>query len=221
MAPKPLDPSLPRRNLQGQTFGRLSVIAWIKKKRKWLCLCSCGKFLRVAPGDLRPNRIASCGCYMLADARKSAKFRIWKVLYPRAYAEWMDLFHRTATPQAKKYSDPKWFADFEVFVKDIGGEIPPGKKIGRKIHGKKLGKDNFILIDEDQPRSPRSSQRDIDAVRAAFRASGLTVWQMVDVLRGLVHPNDVYPFFHGKKRLGPKPLTYMAAALGVVLQDPR
>lgn len=56
------------KNLQGQKFGRLTVIGITPKRTNsgsiiWLCECDCGNNIEVSSKDLKGNRVASCGCW--------------------------------------------------------------------------------------------------------------------------------------------------------------
>lgn len=53
------------KDLVGQRFGRLSVVAQTGRKRRfvlWRCLCDCGNESMVSTGDLRFCGTISCGC---------------------------------------------------------------------------------------------------------------------------------------------------------------
>lgn len=59
--------------LEGQTFGRLTVIdraANDGAMTAWNCVCTCGQRTRVRGGHLRSGRIASCGCLNRETLRK-------------------------------------------------------------------------------------------------------------------------------------------------------
>jgi hypothetical protein len=46
-------------------FNRLKVIkpVWIKKQKKWECICDCGTIKNYSTTDLISGKIKSCGCY--------------------------------------------------------------------------------------------------------------------------------------------------------------
>lgn len=54
------------KNIVGKTFGRLTVVKLSPKvegkRRKWLCLCSCGNYVEVDTGSLSGGTTRSCGC---------------------------------------------------------------------------------------------------------------------------------------------------------------
>lgn len=53
-------------NLEGQKFGKLTVIKRVENskagKAKWLCLCSCGREKPIIGGNLKHNKVETCGC---------------------------------------------------------------------------------------------------------------------------------------------------------------
>ena len=57
---------MPRANIEGLKFGRLTVLHDIgsdkHSSRLWKCLCECGKFTTVRTADLTSEHIKSCGC---------------------------------------------------------------------------------------------------------------------------------------------------------------
>lgn len=54
------------KNIVGKTFGRLTVVKLAPKvdgkRRKWLCLCSCGNYIEVDTSSLSSGLTRSCGC---------------------------------------------------------------------------------------------------------------------------------------------------------------
>lgn len=56
------------KNLLGQKFNRLTVVALIENTSQgllWKCECECGKFRNVVTCRLTNGRVKSCGCYRL------------------------------------------------------------------------------------------------------------------------------------------------------------
>ena len=55
-----------KKNLLGQTFGRLKVINFLKSDKNykaiWNCKCFCGNFSQVRASDLLNHKVNSCGC---------------------------------------------------------------------------------------------------------------------------------------------------------------
>ena len=60
-----------KKDLSGQTFGRLTALAMIKKQGSgpimWDCKCSCGKRKQVKASDLVHGQVRGCGCFRGKD----------------------------------------------------------------------------------------------------------------------------------------------------------
>ena len=63
-----------RKDITGQTFGRLTVLSFVEQKGKftyWKCQCSCGN-IKIAEGcTLRSGNCKSCGCLKGAPPKKN------------------------------------------------------------------------------------------------------------------------------------------------------
>ena len=63
-----------RYNLKGQTFERLLVLCWHKRKEgkrgKWECHCSCGKIVYIDTSNLLRGMTTSCGCLKKEQLRE-------------------------------------------------------------------------------------------------------------------------------------------------------
>ena len=70
--------SIPRDDISGQCFGRLTAIKDMPRvpfrQTAWMCLCSCGKEAVVTLGHLRAGHTQSCGC--LQSERTAASNRL-------------------------------------------------------------------------------------------------------------------------------------------------
>ena len=80
-----------RINLEGQKFGRLTVMDY-QGKCRWKCICECGNIVYPLAGNLLKGDIKSCGCYRKEVASKNHKthgqtntrlHRIWKAMRKR------------------------------------------------------------------------------------------------------------------------------------------
>lgn len=74
----PTWPVTNRRDLAGQTFGRLVVISDSGERTGngaviWLCRCECGGVARVASHNLRGGNTSSCGCLQVERSREANK----------------------------------------------------------------------------------------------------------------------------------------------------
>ena len=99
-----------RKNLIGQTFGRLTVIAEGKtresdNKRKqyyWLCQCSCGSQPKeINQNSLLNGEIISCGCYH-SEHNHEYGFK-HGMSHTRIYTIWSGMIQRCCNPNAKNY----------------------------------------------------------------------------------------------------------------------
>lgn len=61
---------LPRTDLTGQKFGRLTIQEWAGNG-KWQCLCECGNIVLVQTDNLKNGNTKSCGCYQKEQASKT------------------------------------------------------------------------------------------------------------------------------------------------------
>ena len=56
------------KDLTGQRFGRLVAVELLEEREKqgsriWLCVCDCGKTIRVRSSNLSSATTQSCGCF--------------------------------------------------------------------------------------------------------------------------------------------------------------
>jgi len=66
---------IPRYELKGKKFGRLTVLTKTDERRhgkvQWLCLCECGTTILAATCNLVKNETKSCGCYQREQSRRN------------------------------------------------------------------------------------------------------------------------------------------------------
>jgi len=82
-------------NLENKRFNYLTAIKpiWVKKQKRWECICDCGTVKSFLTTDLIKNKVKSCGCYN----KKASKERMlgenhpfWKggvIVNSRGYRE--------------------------------------------------------------------------------------------------------------------------------------
>ncbi len=77
----------PKKNLIGQRFGRLVVIAEHPSRNGrvfWECKCDCGNIHVVARGNLQHGHVTSCGCKHAENSRNNIK--------PNNYSQYRQLW---------------------------------------------------------------------------------------------------------------------------------
>jgi len=76
--------NLSYQNIVGQKFGRLVVLEDVGRQNGgvlWLCLCECGKKIKVQAGSLKNGHTQSCGCFnkqRLSETHKGSNNSNWK-----------------------------------------------------------------------------------------------------------------------------------------------
>lgn len=133
------------RNLQGQRFGRLTVVSMAgvssRKTALWLCVCDCGKNVVIPGVRLTNGQTTSCKCLQLemfarlttrhGQARRSG--------CTGAYRSWTDMIKRSTNPNTEFWKNyggrgitvcEKWWR-FEGFFEDMGPR-PPNLSLDRK-----------------------------------------------------------------------------------------
>ena len=88
-------------DLIGKNFGRLTVLCrdYSRKRRSWICKCSCGNMKIVAQDELLKGDTKSCGCYRrdLCTTHNGTYTKIyknWNSMKNRCDLETYDEYHR-------------------------------------------------------------------------------------------------------------------------------
>jgi hypothetical protein len=128
------------RNLVGQRFGRLVVVARDGSRSSfaaWSCQCDCGKTKTVIGVSLTGGKTTSCGCYAIEACR--AVLVTHGMTKTRTWSSWSDMLKRCRNPNATGYENyggrgitvcARW-ETFENFIADMG-ECPPGLTLERE-----------------------------------------------------------------------------------------
>lgn len=101
-----------RIDLSGHKYGSLLVLNYFDTtqnlKRRWLCLCDCGKTITAIGADMRNGKQVSCGCVKLERAKIRMKEQSTKhgLAYHPIYKAWKGLIQRCYNPNNKNY--PKY-----------------------------------------------------------------------------------------------------------------
>jgi hypothetical protein len=133
---------MPIVDLTGKTFGRLSVVRMVGRRRSgtririlWRCKCQCGKSVTVMSGNLRKGcgHTTSCGCdrgnkfHGHCTGGQSKTYKSWAMMIQRCTNPKKRWFHRYGAIGVRVCD--RWMA-FENFLADLG-ERPEGTTLGR------------------------------------------------------------------------------------------
>ncbi len=137
---------LPKADMMGKVFGRLTVISdeTIRPHLtiKWLCRCECGTVKYISGECLRYGNTRSCGCtrYISSAAKlkrhgeasghqKSPEYGAWTAMKTRCAS--------TLPKTAMYYRNlgvtvcDQWMNSFETFLKDVGRRPSPNHSLDR------------------------------------------------------------------------------------------
>lgn len=120
-------------DLTGQRFGKLQAIKFVgvkNQKRKWQCLCDCGKLIEVATGSLRSGRALSCGCNRCQThgMTKSPEYKIWIAMKTRCLKKNCKSY-KNYGGRGIGFSE-SWL-NFENFIADMGLRPSPDLTLER------------------------------------------------------------------------------------------
>lgn len=136
----------PRRfNLIGQTFNRLTVIAFLEQKGSivyWQCRCICGALRKARSGELRSGLRKSCGCLRREQTIRRSTTHGQATRRNRSsntYSSWSSAKRRCHNPTDAAFKNyggrgiemcEEWRNSFEAFYRDMGS-CPPKYTIER------------------------------------------------------------------------------------------
>lgn len=139
--------------LEGQTFGRLTVIERAgsltlsngKRRAQWRCRCSCGAETLSTTNRLTMGNTRSCGCLMVETQRLNrrthgaAGTRRGDPALPE-YGVWVGMRDRCCRPSNKYFANyggrgitvcERWREDFAAFLADMGARPSEAHSIDR------------------------------------------------------------------------------------------
>lgn len=131
--------------LQGKTFGRLTVTQRTAKRKWalvwWQCLCECGNTIEVPSRSLVSGNTRSCGCLRQEINKERAIDRntTHGQTESPTHNIWLGMRRRCYTPSDGQYHNyggrgidicSRWRDSFEAFLEDMG-ERPDGLEIDR------------------------------------------------------------------------------------------
>ena len=142
-----------RLDLSGRKFGRLTAVgdagADAKKRRRWLCVCECGKETTVVTSKLTTGHTRSCGCLLVDKNRELRQTHGHATKGDRSltYKSYTNMVTRCENQNAVNYDRyggvgvsicERWrFGEggksgFECFLADMGERPSPQHSIDRR-----------------------------------------------------------------------------------------
>lgn len=120
-----------RSSLDGQSFGRLKVVAFARRtpgrRSIWECRCICGETCFVSTNDLRSGHVKSCGC--LSREMTSARSATHRLAESPEHKSWAGMIQRCTNPRNSSWSNyggrgisvcERWRRSFVAFLADMG-----------------------------------------------------------------------------------------------------
>lgn len=121
---------MPKQNLQGQQFGRLTVLEETSARKcksvVWICSCVCGNLTAVPTHYLNSGNTKSCGCLRIDlgvvikkhGKTNTVEYRIWAGMISRCYRQ-NDPSYVNYGARGISVCD-RWKNSFEDFLSDMG-----------------------------------------------------------------------------------------------------
>ena len=133
------------KDLTGQTFGRLTVVAYagkLKGQHHWGCQCRCGGTKVVYRGSLKNGTSTSCGCVHKEKVTTHGKYKTPEY---RAYTQ----MKRRALRRDECCD--RWLRSFEDFLSDVGERPSPHYILRRTNRSVEYGPGNCQWLAPDTP----------------------------------------------------------------------
>jgi hypothetical protein len=160
------------RDLQGQTFDRLTVVERGPNKggrAAWWCDCICGTRCLVAANMLCSGNTRSCGCLNseLASQRRQTHGMSHSPDYPE-YIVWKTMRQRCLNPRNADYPRwggrgiticERWLQSFPAFLEDMGPRPSPQHTLERRDNSLSYFPENCVWATRQvQSRNQRSNR---------------------------------------------------------------
>lgn len=148
------------KDITGQTFGKLTVLAFSEIRPKlgayWACHCECGRDTVHRGADLRQGRIISCGCHKAQRMREAATTH--GLSHLPIFGRWCGMIQRCNDPNHVAYDRygakgitvcERWLS-FENFYADMGEPPTAHHSIERRNGSLGYFKDNCYWATRSQ-----------------------------------------------------------------------
>ena len=125
-------------DITNNKYGRLTAIKetseYLGESRKWVCLCVCGKKVKVSKNSLMSGNTKSCGCLRMDAITKHGMYGT------SVYRSWFALIQRCNNKNSTPYPYyggrgisvcERWVNSFEDFYKDMGDKPSKNHSIDR------------------------------------------------------------------------------------------
>jgi DNA-binding protein Fis len=138
---------MPKRDLLGQRFGKLTVVGENPERTKinqvrWDCVCDCGETKTIVGVSLTAGLSKSCGCYKLEKIkeRNEKHGHSHRGDVSPTYSRWHSLKRRCTDPTQDKRGNyyhrgikvcDRWLESFENFLEDMGECPSPDHSLER------------------------------------------------------------------------------------------
>lgn len=160
-------------DLTGQVFGRLTALcvdASAKtSKRKWICICSCGKEMSATTNSLKSGNTSSCGCKRTETIKEvctthgltgSQEYQIWTAMKSRCY--YSDNKHYDDYGGRGILVCSRWLNSFENFYEDMGRRPSIAHSIERRNVNQNYGPDNCYWATATEQARNKTTTRYIE-----------------------------------------------------------
>jgi hypothetical protein len=127
----------------GTRFGRLSITGLAPSsggKRRWQCICDCGKVTTPFAWKLLAGKARSCGCLKVEELNTRQGHELHGMRGSAEYRLWARLKTICHDPNSRSFAgyggqgvrvDPRWFSSFSAFYEDVGPRPSPDHRLVR------------------------------------------------------------------------------------------
>lgn len=158
------------KNLEGQTFGRLTVISYAGKSTSkrclWRCRCKCGNETVLLSASLGEGRTQSCGC--LTRQRTVERNTIHNLTGSAEHNVWMAMLRRCSDSKQRCFSSyggrgitvcDRWKDSFQNFLEDMGERPSKHHSIEREDNDGHYCPENCVwALPDKQSRNTRRTR---------------------------------------------------------------